>query len=330
MKNFGATPLIFLVLVSLLVGGYFLFRGAGLKSIQETAQKVGQTVTGSGDFDFNENTPGYDNYIKLSQGCPFKDCIPSIDDPKFELVDKANEWLKDTDVVFVVEYKSKVRAYPQRIMSWHELVNDEIEGEPILISFCPLCGSALAFERMVDGKTLEFGVSGKLHNNDLVIYDRATNSLWQQITTEAIVGEHFGKKLSQISMSGMLWGEFRDEFKKAEVLSRETGHIRDYDRYPYGNYEEDISTFFPVEGGIDSTIHPKEVVYGVLVKDLAKAYQEKDIKSKNKITDEIKGVRIEILYNKGNVKFKADGKEIPGTRLFWFAWKAFYPDTDLY
>jgi hypothetical protein len=269
------------------------------------------------------------------QGCPFKDCIPSIDNPKFESAGSADEWLDDTDIVFALEYEGEVRSYPQRILNWHEIVNDEVAGDPLAVTFCPLCGSALAFDRGVDGQILEFGVSGKLHNNDLVMYDRETETLWQQITGEAIVGELFGKRLKQIPLNGMRWSQFKEQFPDAKVLSRDTGFSRNYDIYPYGDYEEDASPLFPVQGGVDSTIHPKALVYGVEVGEgKYKAYPEEKLirLQSNKLEDSIDGVDLEIMYNNGDIRVvRLDtGEEIAATRLFWFAWKAFRPETKLY
>jgi len=305
--------------------------------VSEVTQRATRVITGGAGFDFDENTPGYENYITLLQGCPFKDCIPSIDDPNFESVSEADNWLNDEDVVFALDYKGEARGYPQRILNSHEIVNDVVAGDPLAVTFCPLCGSALAFDRRVDGQTLEFGVSGKLHDNDLVMYDRKTDekpaeSLWQQITGEAIVGELFGKKLKQVPMSGMRWSQFKEEFPDGKVLSRDTGFSRNYDRYPYGTYEQDRSTLFPVEGGIDQTIHPKAVVYGVEVNGKFKAYEEDKIKAQGTIKDKIGGVEIEISYNNGDVTVKNldTGEEVVATRLFWFAWKAFRSETELY
>lgn len=300
--------------------------------VEEVTQKATKVLTGGVGFNFDEDTPGYENLGKLMDGCPFKDCIPSIDNPKFESRDSADEWVNETDVIFILEHKGTIRGYPQRILNWHEIVNDEVEQDAWVITFCPLCGSALAFDRNVNGQVLEFGVSGKLHNNDLVMYDRQTESLWQQITGEAIVGEHFGKRLKQIPLSGMRWSQFRDEFPKAEVLSRDTGFSRNYDQYPYGNYENDPSTLFSVEGGVDTTIHPKAVVYGVEIDRKYKAYPENKLKDGGVIRDTLGGVLIEISYKKGNVSVirKDNGEEILATRLFWFAWKAFRPESELY
>jgi hypothetical protein len=299
-------------------------------SVSEVAQKASQVVSGTSGFDFNESTPGYENLEDLQQGCPFKDCIPSIDEPQFESVSSAEEWLESDDVVFVMELNAVVRAYPQIIMNRHEIVNDVIGDSPIVISFCPLCGSSLAFDRSIDGEVLEFGVSGKLHKNDLIMYDRQTESLWQQITGEAIVGEMFGTILKQIPLSGMRWSQFAEDFSNAEVLSREKSAAT-YETYPYGDYESDPNPLFPMNN-LDDTIHPKTVVYGVELEGESKAYIEELVERDSLIIDEIDDVGVEISYDNGNVEvIRTDtGEQIPATRLFWFAWKAFNPETELY
>ena len=345
MKTLFASKLFWLVVGLVIVLALLWSRGLfNPARPQDTIKEVGRTVSrgtqsligGGSGFDFPDDVKGKENLAKLRQGCPFKDCIPSIDEPKFESVAEANQWLEDDDVVFALDYKGEQRAYPQRILNWHEIVNDVVAGDPITITFCPLCGSALAFDRRVDGRVLEFGVSGKLHDSDLVMYDRETESLWQQITGEAIVGELFGIKLKQISMDTLRWEEWKKSHPQTTVLSRETGFSRDYSRYPYGSYEEDQSVHFPVEGGVDQTIHPKAVVYGVEVNGKFKAYTleaiERDTKEDSVITDTVGGERVRLSYNNGEVfveNLRTKG-EIVSTRLFWFAWKAFHQETTLY
>lgn len=330
----GAVPIILVVLAvaGLVAVGIVSSLGRKVNPVREAAQKASQVIAGGAGFNFPADVPGRENLDKLQQGCPSKDCIPSIDEPKFESVPAADTWLEDSDIVFTLDYKSEARAYPQRILNWHEIVNDVVAGDPLAITFCPLCGSSLAFARQVGDQTLEFGVSGKLHNNDLVMYDRQTESLWQQITGEVIVGQLFGEELKQIPMSGMRWSQFKSEFPQGQVLSRDTGFSRDYARYPYGTYEQDQSTLFPVEGGVDQTIHPKTVVYGIEIDGQAKAYPEEKIETEGEIEDKVNGIGVEILYNGGDVTAKniETGEEIAATRLFWFAWKAFHPDTQLY
>jgi len=324
-----ALPVLLLIFVVVVVGVIFVYtKVTGTGSVTEVAKKATNIISGGGGFSIDKDTPGYENYKTLMQGCPFKDCIPSIDSPVFESISDADEWLDDDDVVFVLESGSQAKAYSQKILNWHEIVNDD----GFTVTFCPLCGSALAFDRDVNGQTLEFGVSGKLHNNDLVMYDRQTESLWQQITGEAIVGELFGERLTQIPLSGMRWSQFKEDFPQGLSLSRDTGTSRNYDRYPYGSYEQDPNPLFPVEGGVDNTIHPKTVVYGVEVNDSYKAYPVEKLEAEGVIDDSIDGVSLRISYNNGDVTVEnlTAGIEIPATRLFWFAWKAFRPNTQLY
>lgn len=274
--------------------------------------------------------------MKLKQGCPVRDCIPSIDQPQFESIEAADIWLDDDDVVFSYQGNKVVRAYPQRILNWHEIVNDEVEGVPIAVTFCPLCGSTLAFDRRQNERVLEFGVSGKLHNSDLVMYDRETESLWQQITGEAIVGELFEEKLLQLPMDTVRWGEWKKEHPSGEVLSRETGFSRDYSRYPYDTYEKDSEVYYPIEGGVDETIHPKTEVFGVVVGESAKAYTrealERETGGDGQISDVVGGDRLRLNYTNGelNIENLTSGEEVTATRLFWFAWKVFNKDTELY
>ncbi len=270
----------------------------------------------------------------LLQGCfGGKDCIPSVDKPKFENAKKAT-WLQDEDLIFAVDYKGVQRAYPQRIMNWHEIVNDKIAGDPIVVTFCPLCGSALAFERKVNGVITEFGVSGKLHNSDLVMYDRYEGNLWQQITGEAIVGEaaRRDEKLKQIPIITTTWGDWKKEYSKTEVLSRDTGHVRDYDAYPYGTYEQDNELYFGVKN-LNKKLQIKTVVYGIEVNGFSKAYPENVFDKQSIISDSVGGIPIRLEKTKEG-KIEAiniqNQEEIIPIRLFWFAWAAFHPNTELY
>lgn len=337
MSQRGITLLGILILVLVILGiaavalgrAGILQRIIPVPEVSEVTDLTRRVV--GGDFNVTKDTPGYENFQELIQGCPGgRDCIPSIDNSSFEPIESGNSWLDDSDVVFVLEHKGEVRAYPQKILNRHEIANDVVAESPIVVTFCPLCGSALAFESAIDGQMLEFGVSGFLHNNDLVMYDRQTDSLWQQITGEAIVGELFGKRLTQLPLTGMLWSQFKKEFPAGEVLSRPSS-LANYDFYPYGDYESNPNPLFPMQN-VDRTIHPKAVVYGVEMNNSFKAYQEEKIESEGTINDKVGGVNLEISYNNGDVTVVREdtGEEIAATRLFWFAWKAFRPETDLY
>ncbi len=272
---------------------------------------------------------------EILQGCfNGQDCIPSIDNPNFESAAIASSWLNDEDRVFAIEYKGEKRAYPQRILNWHEIVNDEIEGDLIMITFCPLCGSAVAFERSVDGIYTEFGVSGKLHNSDLIMYDRYEGNLWQQITGEAIVGPAARRDevLTRIPITTTTWGEWKTAHPDTVALAIPEEFDRDYNQYPYGTYEENDQLVFGVEN-LDQSLQIKTVVYGIEVEDGTKAYPEELIKQEQKISDKIGNTEIEIhYYESGEITFTnvTTGEEVIPLRLFWFAWAAFNPDTELY
>ncbi|MBI2337567.1 metalloregulator ArsR/SmtB family transcription factor [Candidatus Daviesbacteria bacterium] len=269
----------------------------------------------------------------LLQGCFGQDCIPSIENPKFESSEQAS-WLKDEDTVFAIDYKGVQRVYPQRILNWHEIVNDVIAGDPIAVTFCPLCGSALAFERKVSGVITEFGVSGKLHNSDLVMYDRYEGNLWQQITGAGIVGPSARRNetLKQVPIITTTWGEWKKEHPSTGVLSRNTGFSRNYDQHPYGTYEQDDQLLFGVKG-LDKSLQIKTVVYGIEIDGNSKAYPESVFDEKKVIEDTVGNVAIRLERTQsGQIKVTnlQTNEEIIPIRLFWFAWAAFHPDTKLY
>lgn len=294
--------------------------------------KPGETVRDvelQNDFSGAKVAPG-----DLLQGCFGKDCIPSIDNPRFETAQEADTWLRPDDRVFALNYQGVIRAYPQRIMNWHEIVNDEIGGTPVAVTFCPLCGSALAFERRVDGVVTQFGVSGKLHNSDLVMYDRYEGSLWQQITGEAIVGPAARRDevLVKVPIITVPWSQWKAEHPDSQVLSRDTGFLRDYDQYPYGTYEEDDELLFGVKG-LDRSLLIKTVVYGVEVNGASKAYPESIFEKSTVVKDAVGGVPLTLTKEpNGEIKVTntKTGEAIIPIRLFWFAWAAFHPETELY
>ena len=269
---------------------------------------------------------------KLVGGGPPKDGIPSIDDPKFVSVEQADRYIQDNELVLAIIYKGVKRVYPLQILVWHEIVNDVIADDPVLITYCPLCGSGIAFERRIENEEVEFGVSGKLYNSNLVMYDRKTNSYWSQIDGLAIIGELSGARLNLLPIDTVTWREWKKEHLDSEVLSQETGYVRAYGRDPYGEYYEDSFVWFPVENN-DDRVHPKTVILGIEVEGLFKAYKEQDVKELGLIEDSMSENRVRIERdNAGAVHITnlETGKEIVAQRGFWFAWYAFHPDTELY
>ena len=273
---------------------------------------------------------------KIRGGGPPKDGIPSIDNPRFVSVDEADEWIEDNELVLAIDYKGVKRVYPLQIMVWHEIVNDEIAGEKVLITYCPLCGSGIAYipEIEVGGvkEKVNFGTSGKLFNSNLIMYDRRTDTYWQQIDGKAIVGELVGQELEEISIDTVVWRDYKAVFEDAEVLSQQTGYSRSYGKDPYGNYYEDSFLIFPVENE-DDRVHAKNVVFGIEINGEYKAYKEDDLIELEEIQDVVDGVNVKIERRDDGVVMVTNldsEEEIVKERDFWFAWYAFHPNTSLY
>ena len=174
---------------------------------------------------------------EIFSGGPGKDGIPAIDEPVFEDIAAGDRWLDDKEQVHVVEIGGEVRAYPLAILIWHEIVNDTIGGTPVAVTYCPLCNSAITFDRRLGGRTFDFGVSGLLRHSDMIMYDRQTESWWQQLTGEVIIGELLGERLTILPSFLVSWEDFKDAYPNGRVLSRDTGYSRQYGRNPYELYD---------------------------------------------------------------------------------------------
>ena len=269
---------------------------------------------------------------KIRSGGPPQDGIPSIDSPKYVTVAEADDWIADNELVLGLIHNGVKRVYPFQILVWHEIVNDTIGGDPIVVTYCPLCGSGIAYRRVIDGQSVEFGTTGRLYNSNLVMYDRLTNTWWTQIDGLAIVGERTGEELTEVSIDTVTWGEWKAVHPDSEVLSQDTGFRRSYGRDPYGSYYEESYLMFPVEND-DNRIHPKTVIFGVEVDGIYKAYREDDVKRESPLEDTIGKARVRITRDAaGIVTFTNidSGEEIVKERDFWFAWYAFHPETQVY
>ena len=187
-------------------------------------------------------------YTEILSGGPPKDGIPPIDNPDFVSIAEADEWLEDLEAVVVVEIDGTARAYPAQILMWHEIVNDELNGQPVSVTYCPLCNTAIAFDRNFGGEVLDFGTTGRLRFSNLIMYDRQTETWWQQATGEGIVGELTGETLTTIPAFLVSWEDFKQDFPDGDVLSRKTGHSRDYGRNPYIGYDAEYSVPFLYRG----------------------------------------------------------------------------------
>ena len=269
---------------------------------------------------------------EILDGGPPKDGIPALFDPKFVSAGEAT-YLEPTDRILGLEIDGEAKAYPIKILNWHELVNDYVGGKAALISYCPLCGTGMAYDAVMDGKRFLFGVSGKLYNSNVLFYDKETESLWSQIKMEAVTGPMTGRKLELLPLEHTTWADWQLKHPQTTVLSQRTGYRRDYARDPYGDYEQNNRIFFPVAHE-DSRLHRKAWVLGVMVNGQTKAYPFQSLaQAPQPLEDEAGGQKIWINYDSQNqsaVVKDGRGEIIPSVQAYWFAWAAFYPGTDLW
>ncbi|MBK5111393.1 MAG: DUF3179 domain-containing protein [Thermoleophilia bacterium] len=252
-------------------------------------------ATGEWDTDFSKSSVDFD---EIRSGGPGKDDIPALDDPGFVSVAEADEYLSPREPVAVLERNGTSKAYPIQILTWHEIVNDEIAGEPVAVTFCPLCNSTVAFSREVDGRVLDFGTTGKLRRSDLVMYDGQTESWWQQLTAEAIIGELTGTRLEVLPSQILSWEQFKRAAPDGQVLSRDTGFNRDYGTNPYADYDRPDSEPFLYDKETDDRLPPKERVSAVRTGDeSAVVYPFSRLADETIVQDQIKGMPVVVFYD---------------------------------
>ena len=268
-------------------------------------------------FDVSEWKTNFKKHsVPLSEiisGGPPKDGIPAIDRPRFEPAAAAGTWLKANEPVILVERNGDARAYPLQILIWHEIVNDTVGGLPATITFCPLCNTAIAFERRLDNRVLDFGTTGRLRYSDLVMYDRQTESWWQQITGEAIVGDLTGKRLAYLPAQIVSWGMFRASFPKGTVLSRHTGFSRSYGANPYVGYDDVNASPFLYSGPRDARLRPMERVVTVSVGGEDVAYPFPILERTRVVNDTVGGTPLVVIFRKG-VASALDAASIANSR----------------
>lgn len=236
---------------------------------------------------------------ELMSGGPPKDGIPAIDSPKFVSVSEAGKWLKSNEPVISLKVGNEARAYPLQILMWHEIVNDDINGQPVTVTFCPLCYTAITFDRRLDGRVLDFGVSGMLRHSDMVMYDRQTETWWQQISGEGLVGDLTDKVLNQIPSQIVSFGQFSKAFPDGKVMSRETGHSRAYGNNPYRGYDDITKTPFLYRGKPDERLKPMEKVIAIELDSITKAYPHTITRKKRVLYDRVGKTDIVIFHADG-------------------------------
>ena len=372
---------VFVVIAGALVLGAALSFGA---DDQDCRPSNLRTVNWSTDF--CQSSVDFDEILV---GNPVKDGIPAVSEPALESVARAADWLSRRSPVIAVVIDGDARAYPLAILMWHEIANDEIAGQPIAVTFCPLCNSAVTFARTVAGDRLDFGVSGMLRNSDLIMYDRQSESWWQQLTGEALVGAYAGTLLDIVPSQVISFGSFAARYPDGQVMSRETGYNRRYGVNPYGDYDSQPGRPFLFRGELDPRLGlPVDRVLAATIGDVAVAYPFDALRAERVVNDMVANTPLVIFYQGGvasalgdrlidnardigaagmyeatvdarRLRFVADAHggfrdeetgstwnafgeaiagELAGRQLqwinafphFWFAWAAFYPETQVY
>ena len=285
----------------------------------EEAVKEARFSTRGWKTDFSRHTVPYTEIIS---GGPGKDGIPPLDNPKFTTSENANEWLDELEPVIAFEINGDARAYPLQILTWHEVVNDVVGGEPIIATFCPLCNSAIVFERTLDGVVHDFGVSGNLRKSDLIMWDRQTESWWQQLTGEAIVGTLAGKQLTFLPAPIISWADFKAAHPNGRVLSQDTGFSRPYGRNPYVGYDRvDNPPFLLRRDDLDGRLLPKERVAALTIGDVAAAFPFSVLDQERVVNYTVNGTELTVFFKPGTRSalgdlLIGDAAEIGATGIF--------------
>ena len=241
-----------------------------------------------------------------------KDAIPALVDPPLIAVGDAG-YLAENEPVIALELDGIARAYPLQVLVLHEVVNDTVAGRPVLISYCPFCNSAIAFDRVIDGRTLEFGVSGFLSKSDLIMFDRETESWWQQLTGEAIVGDRTGQVLVALPSSIIAWADFKAAFPDGKVLSNKTGFEYDYGLNPYYRYDDIETAPTHAIGPWDGRLPAKERVLAVELDGVSVAYPFSQLAVTPVVTDSIAGNDVVVFFKPGTAS-ALDGLTIADSR----------------
>ena len=310
-----------LILLIIIVGlaGFVIFRGVTRDTFElPKGEAVPLEISGNdgqkkpisfGSITSNRQifvTDGVKHNIPLDEiisGGPPKDGIPPIDNPKFVSVKEAGNFLDDEEPGLGVVIKGEARFYPYQILVWHEITNDTIQGEPVLVTYCPLCATGITFERKISttGEVTTFGTSGKLWQSNLLMYNRTKTgeedkeSLWSQVLGEAVVGEFTGTKLRIIISDTIRFGDWKKLHPDTKVLSRDTGSSRPYGTDPYGDYYTSGSIIFPLANQ-DDRLELKDFVLGIEINNKFKAYESQATARAGVINDELANTKILVVH----------------------------------
>ena len=270
---------------------------------------------------------------EILAGGPPKDGIPALSDPVF-ISASAATYLQPTDRVIGISIDDVARAYPLRILNYHEVVNDRFDEMPVAVTYCPLCDSCAAFDRRTTLGETEFGVSGRLYNSNVLMFDRVgkTPSLWSQLKMQAVSGPAVQNTLTPLPLELTTWQDWLSRHPYTQVLSPETGHTRDYTRNPYARYFETPKLMFPAQP-TDDRLPAKEPVLALWTKQTNRAYPLSSFSAEqNQLEGTLDGKKFTILFNPSSNSLRIEKADdgIHWLYTFWFAWYAMHPDTEVY
>ena len=260
--------------------------------------------------DFSFHSVPFSDFLS---GGPPRDGIRPLDNPTFVAIGQADDWLTDVEPVISFELNGDQRAYPLQVLIWHEVVNDVVGGVPVTVTFCPLCNSAIVFERTVNELVLDFGTSGNLRNSDLVMWDRQTESWWQQLTGEAVVGVMAGTKLKFLPAPIVSWQDFMTHQPEGTVLSKDTGFARRYGENPYVGYDRVDSPPFLFDGDLDGRLQPMERVAAISVDGVDAAFPFSTLAQEGAVNYLVNGVDVAVFFKSGTAS-ALDGPFIGSSR----------------
>ena len=260
--------------------------------------------------DFTKHTVPYSEVLS---GGPPKDGIPALDDPKFVTVAEADAWLQSQEPIILFEVGDEARAYPLQILTWHEIVNDVVGGVPVTVTFCPLCNTGIAFERTFEGQVLDFGTTGRLRFSNLVMYNRQTETWWQQASGDGIAGQYAGRRLTFLPAPVIGWDAFKPAHPDGKVLSRDTGFNRSYGRNPYEGYDDVRSSPFLYDGPrTPGQLPPMARVLTVEVGGEAVAYPNDVLREAHVVNDTIAETKVVVLWEPGTASALDSGQIAEG------------------
>lgn len=255
-------------------------------------------------------------FEKILSGGPGKDGIPALSE--LEFISLSDSELSDDTLGIFLEVEGDQRYYPFNIMVWHEIANDTIGGVPVAVTFCPLCGSAIVFDRRVNGEVLELGVSGFLYESNLLMFDRQTESFWSQVLGEGVVGTHTGTRLERLEMQRLSLEEVKEKYPETKVLSDETGYRRDYAANPYGDYDESEAIYFPVSIQ-DQRFFPKEMMLVVPINKTWVAFPWEALREAGSAAIEVEGADLTVTMNGSEATIEHRGVSMPSYFEMWFS-----------